>query len=522
MQPTSRRRFLGHLASAAAAAPLVSGPASAAGQDRGAPPKAAQEILVTLWFDTEDYILPEDDDATLRLATMLTEMNVRATFKIVGEKARVLEGRGRHDVIEALAKHDIGYHSNTHSQQPTPAVYLQHAGWDDGIEEFYRREAQGAKDVERIFGVTPICYGQPGSSWAPQSYPALRRMGIPMYLDEADQVGLGDQPFHYGGMLNVFRMRSNVTRMPLDRGDMLEPAKADFARVVSSLRARPDGRCISIYYHPNEWVHAEFWDAVNFSKGANPPRAAWKKPALRPRAETDRAFADFEQYIRFIQSQPGVTFASASTLLHRYADPPRDFTWDAVSSLARGCSSGIGLVSYDGKSLSAAELFGLITDAAAAFVRASLRWPQWTSWRYLDGPARPYVASSGTVAGGDAIPWEAFSRALTSVATEIQATRRVPSEVWIGAHSLSPADFLATTASIIVSLEKTGCCPDHVTPQTGRIAAEEQVAKDSPDLWGWVIFPEGFRAPTIMEHARLQAWTLKPALLDGVDMRVHA
>jgi hypothetical protein len=28
-----------------------------------------------------------------------------------------------------------------------------------------------------------------------------------------------------------------------------------------------------------------------------------------------------------------------------------------------------------------------------------------------------------------------------------------------------------------------------------------------------VIFPEGFHAPKIIELARLQAWTLKPALL---------
>jgi hypothetical protein len=38
------------------------------------------------------------------------------------------------------------------------------------------------------------------------------------------------------------------------------------------------------------------------------------------------------------------------------------------------------------------------------------------------------------------------------------------------------------------------------------------VADDSPKLWGWVIFPEGFHAPRLMELAKLQAWTLKPAL----------
>jgi hypothetical protein len=84
-------------------------------------------VYVTLWFDTEDYILPQDDDAAKRVAETLTSAGVRATFKIVGEKARVLEQRGRTDVIAALKKHEIGYHSNTHSGQPTIAVYLQHA-----------------------------------------------------------------------------------------------------------------------------------------------------------------------------------------------------------------------------------------------------------------------------------------------------------------------------------------------------------------------------------------------------------
>ena len=77
-------------------------------------------------------------------------------------------------------------------------------------------------------------------------------------------------------------------------------------------------------------------------------------------------------------------------MLHRYADPPRDFSWDEVTQLARGCTSAIAPVVSDGKSLSAAELFALVTTAAAAYVRA---WqvPGWTPWRYLDGPARAYV-----------------------------------------------------------------------------------------------------------------------------------
>jgi hypothetical protein len=64
---------------------------------------------VVLWFDTEDYIDPIADDAALRIANDLTSLGVRATFKVVGEKARVLERRGRLDVIQALGRHCIGY-----------------------------------------------------------------------------------------------------------------------------------------------------------------------------------------------------------------------------------------------------------------------------------------------------------------------------------------------------------------------------------------------------------------------------
>src|SRR5436309_6855096 len=132
---------------------------------------AQKPVYVVLWFDTEDYIEPAADDAALRIATDLTNMGVRATFKIVGEKARTLESRGRVDVIRALSTHSIGYHSNFHSIQPAPAVYLRRLGFIEGADEFERREAGGVADVRRIFGVTSVCYGQPGSSWGPQSDP---------------------------------------------------------------------------------------------------------------------------------------------------------------------------------------------------------------------------------------------------------------------------------------------------------------------------------------------------------------
>ncbi len=472
---------------------------------------AVPPVYVVLWFDTEDYILTQDDDAVKRLADMLTRHRVRATFKVVGEKARVLEQRGRKDVIAALKKHDIGYHSNTHSQQPTIAVYLQHAGWDDGVAEFTRREQQGVKDLQRIFGVTPSAYGQPGSAWAPQTYPALRAFGIKIYLDEADHVGIDDQPFYYGGMLNVFKMHSMLVRMPLEGGKSLDEGKAAFTKAADALRARGGGT-ISIYYHPNEWVQTEFWDAVNFSRGANPPRAEWKAPGTRPAAETERAFADFEQFVTFMQSQDGVRFVTATDLAGLYADAARarSFTPSDLDDLARGVGKEISFRRFDAYALSPADQFGLLTVAAAAILDGK----PLTSVRLaeLDGPARPYAAASGSrrsTSYRDA----AFAAAVHDVAFYLARERRIPDEIWIGAESIPPADYLATLAAVFDELVASRHLPASIARVEGRFTAERYVAEDSPKLWDWPIFPEGFHAPRIMELARLQAWTLKPAML---------
>src|SRR6266446_4857561 len=177
---------------------------------QGADASSPAEVDVILWFDTEDYLLPADDDACKRLAEMLTERKIRATFKLVGEKARVLEKRGRRDVIAALKKHDIGYHANFHSVHPTPSEYLAECGLLDGVAEFVRREGGGAADVRRIFGLPTLsCYGQPGSSWGAQAIVGLRQIGVapsgvPCYVDEGTHVGLRGKPFWYAGALVVY------------------------------------------------------------------------------------------------------------------------------------------------------------------------------------------------------------------------------------------------------------------------------------------------------------------------------
>src|SRR5262249_25573650 len=159
---------------------------------------------------------------------------------------------------KALKKHDIAYHSDFHSVHPTPTEYLADCGLLDGIEEFARREGRGAADIRRIFGVkTLACYGQPGSSWAPQAIAALKDIrvtpaGIHCYVDEGDHVGIDEKPFWYEGALNVYHMGQNYTRMELHDPAALEPAQQKVSDIVQRLRNQDNGGLISIFYHPCE------------------------------------------------------------------------------------------------------------------------------------------------------------------------------------------------------------------------------------------------------------------------------
>jgi hypothetical protein len=426
----------------------------------------------------------------------------------------VLERRGRTDVIAALKKHDLGYHSNLHSVHPTPAEYLADRGWQDGVAEFVRREGGGARDVMRIFGLTGLsCYGQPGSSWGPQAAAALRQIGVGAYVDEGDHVGFDEKPFWYAGVLHVFNMGRNLTRMDLHEPGGLERARTGFKAAYDRLRAEGGG-LISIYYHPAEWVHREFWDAVNFRRGANPPREEWKQPPQRTREETEAAYARFDQYVAYQRSLPGVKHVTAGDLPALYANRVADEGADAaaVRDVAeRIAAAGALDVVRDraGRAVSPAEQYALVVGFLARTIRDGTP-PARVDVPVLLGPSDKPPATE--VAD---LPWPAFRDALLDTDDESRARGQVPSLVFAGTRKIAPADFLRAAAAVAAAslASPSPAFPERVAVPAGTaVATERHVADDTPELFGgWIIHREGFRAPRIVEMAKLQAWTLKPA-----------
>ena len=478
-------------------------------------------IYVVLWFDTEDYILPASDDAALRLADILTSQGVKGTFKIVGEKARTLERRGRQDVIASLRCHDIGYHSNFHSVHPTPAERMRYMEWDEGVEEFDRTERGGLQDVQRIFGKTPVCYGQPGSSWAVQAYGAMKRWGMPLYLDESPHVGIQNQPFWYCGILNVLNLGEFVTRVELRQDSDLAKAENEFRSLTEKLQTRGGG-LISVYYHPCEFIHQQFWDAVNFSRGANPPREAWKQPPMKSKAEIEQGFRNFEAYIEFLKKAPGVHFVTGSELPGLYGDETatREFTGSEILGLARAMQKEITFQTGSGFSLSPAEIFFILNSFTATYLEKQ-QIPSKVELKSIYGPKRGFAAEliMGPEGGveGPVGPFSTSKKQFAATCFDVESALLtngyIPSEIWIGAQCISPASYLATLAAAVEKLIQKVSIPETVVILPGNFTAGRYVAEDSPSIWKWEIFPMGFHSTKIMQLAKLQAWTVKPAIL---------
>ena len=483
-------------------------PAPAAAQERAAAP-----VYVFLWFDTEDYILPQSDDAAKRLADFLSQQGIRATFKVVGEKGRVLERRGRKDVIAALARHEIGYHTNTHSQHPSVAEYEELLDWENGIEEFTRREHPGFDDLRRIFGQTPTCYGQAGGSWAPQSHAALKRWGVKTYLDEAPQIGLDGKPFWYGGILNIFNTPYGFQLRPNDDWSNLAEVKAIFQKAYSESAAQPRGGIISIHFHPCEFVHREFWDAVNFAHGADPPPSEWKLPPVKSHEASEKAFHFFEDFVLYMKSF-GVKFVTASEGPNLYSDlaQSRAFSIQELSVIARQVTPEVSFQVYGDYALSASEVLSLLNQYVARAVRNESNVPL-----QLDGtPYGPGLPSAKLNAQIE-VPWYNFSRAVLDVSDALPKAGQVPDPVWIGSIPVPPESFVVALAQVATTLVENGKPPASVTVGPASLAAARYVAQDSPKLWNWLIYHPGFDGAHVLNLARLQTWTLKPAILQSAS-----
>ena len=450
------------------------------------------DIYAQFWFDTEDFITPEADDALLALLTMLKGKNVPVTFKLVGEKARVLERRRRHDIIGLLQNtpaFEIGYHTEFHSVHPTISEYCEHMGFAEGRDAFFARENPGRLDVERIAGKKCVCYGQPGNTWAPQAYPALLEMGIPVYMDSHTVIDGGKNPYWFGGMLNYLDIQFYRMELGADYGENLRGAGEGFEAFEKSRRF------LNIYYHPCEFSCTEFYDGVNFAKGNNPPRENWKPAALRTPGQMQGLIANLSEFVDFLLGR-GVKLIGPSALLEMEASKnrrgmvPEDIVMAWAEKAAGGevdycVGDGCAISCVEGLSLAAKKILGKPLQCA-----------------FAHGPEKEVRVQAKSF--DDDMAHELAKAVLGFFeASKGDKTAQLPDTFDLPGIKIPPLDAAVILSRALVHGERG--------PIEARLRPAELV-NPNEDWSGWIIHREDFRVPNILAMAKRQMWTFKPAV----------
>ncbi len=452
-----------------------------------------KQLKIMLWYDVEDFITPEADDALLALLDMMEELGIRASLKFVAEKIRVLKARGREDILTRLASHEICYHTENHSVHPTQTEYLEHTGFAEGARAFEAREKKGFLDVMEISGQFPTSYGQPGASWAPQVFPVLKKWGIPTYVDSHYILSLEDGPFWYGGILNLTRLWSTMRVGFHETG--VEEAKASFTAFENRAAAT---QLISIYYHPCEFACTEFWDGVNFAKGQNPPRDQWQSAPLRSREEMLSQVGMLREFLAWTLQKPNVEYITAAESLRYQQHDPLPLTGTDVAAMAAAMTKGPDYVLVrDSRSFCPSEVLSLL----ARYVLGRHLTPDFAYGPEADMPS--VIAASVT-------PKELASAAFVQF-DHVMGYRMLPKLYTVGENRLSPLDlFMNLRRAVADGLSADA--PMELTAGEGILVSAKHINTSYDWAKNWIIFPDGLDATSLVGHAKRQCWTLKPAI----------
>jgi len=325
-----------------------------------------EKTYVSVVFDVEDYISPVSDsvdEIPLWLAETMSEVGVTGTFFVIGEKARSLEARGRQDVIEAMAAHDIGSHTNFGSIHPTVTEILEYAGWDAGVMAMLENESAGFEELERIYGIPVSTLARHGGSYGPQLIYALGQMGK----------GYVYSPFHLPGKHAVWFC--NTLNFHGDYGNFDDSYYRDdlFNPLLDSLNKNfikdIEGVDVVSFFacHPTKVRAEQFWD-FNFYEGANPGSDSLQAPALRPVESMSTARKNFKRLMQFLKEQENlgkIEITTYSDLMKRFSYQPDQIKKTDLLRVAERVTS-TGHVVYDDL-YSPAEVFSGLTRSLLEF-----------------------------------------------------------------------------------------------------------------------------------------------------------
>ena len=439
---------------------------------------------VLLWYDVEDYVTPEAEEALYELLKTLDELGVRATLKLCTMKYEQLMSHGRKDILRLMANHEIAFHMTNHSVHPLPTEYLDNLGFAEGAIAFDHHEGAGFEKLRQMCGQSPSSYGHPGVAWAPQVFPALRKWGVPTYLDAHDIVDVDGQPFWFGGVLCYTKM-NNLSHLVKDGStdsmiQQFENMNTDCVDTVF----------MSIYDHPHELCCTAFWDEVNFAKGLNPP---YYKPApLRTTAERDGLINQYRAFVKHVASSPDSEFVTALESLRYEHQRSLPITAEQLKAAIKEAGTDANYIQLGGAYCTAAEVLGLM----ARLLTGRILTPD-----FAYGPE----SDEKSVCHG-MINVKKLAEAVYECSDFVFGYKQLPTLYRVDDNFISPLDAYATLATALL----TGA--EELELVRGKLLPAAHVNRNTQFGGGWALWKDDFKAEHIIEQTELQCWTLRPAV----------
>jgi len=451
-------------------------------------------------YDTEDFVTPETDDALKAIARTLRGHGIRASFAMVGDKARALWTRGRKDVIDELKRHDIQYHANTHLLWPCTTLELTRMTWDEGLDLVVRSERHGIEDVAEIFDQRPVAWVRCGGNWDPRELYGMHLLGIRMYLPSR-WLQPGERPFWYTNVLNG---RYSIHTEHYFKSGGFEAMKRDF--LARREQHNPSTLPVVVMAHPCMFATTMFYDTYNqVRRGVYGPKKTWKPAPLLPRREIRRRVGILDAFAGFIASQRDIEIVTHRDAIAAHDEGGRWITRRQLLRLADAVRADFNYQKLGRGYLSAADVFGVLSLALTGW-RETGALPPRLAVRRIIGPPEPAAMMRRPARVGV----ETVAAACAQVEEEIDLRHRMPSFVRIGGRRLAPSVFLMAMADAVRRIAKGGKGTVALAPQPAHPRVQQEWFDEVPV--GSSEIPENTDPGQVAVYTHLQCWTVRPAV----------
>ncbi len=483
-------------------------------------------MYVTLHFDVEDTVYPAEartDDAPGWIAQSLSRAGLRGTFHVIGDKARAMVQRGRLDALASMAEHDISMHTDSNNHPVVPEI-VEKCGWADGVEKLVDYERRAADALKKAFWKAPVATSRHAVFTAPQSHGAAAALGLPYVYSWAYWPGYAG-PVWYGGALSFPTQGAD----PKEAGCHLSlgPEGAlccddAFEGTMRRLREELDRRvaagveCVSLFVGHPVRIQVKGWTEDElYANGRNRTLAeigyAYE---VRTPAEVDKARANFARFCDYMRGRSDIQVIGIARAAELFGQQAATISRDTLLAYCTQGATGEAPLPRDEAGrprlhpvFSPAELLVALAESlVAGESRGAL--PRTARRRSVLGPTEKPVL----VPERPFITRDELLGLCRELAERAERTGHLPANLELGGARIG----LGSLHAACVAAFSAACAGEQFARlRLQKVPRYPAFAHELDKAMSWIeecgfLGPE-FSADRLRLHARLQAWSLKPA-----------